>query len=291
MVQDLKIFFKISIVYFVIISAIAGYGLGLTAESSFGFWHFFIFIAGTAFLSAGSLSLNQIQEFEKDKKMARTQDRPLVTGSFTFEKAFAISSGCLIFGFILLFTTSSLSALIGLIVVLSYNGFYTLIWKKKWTFGAVPGAIPGALPPVMGYAAVRETIFTPDCIYLFLIMFLWQMPHFWALAIKYKDDYSKGNFPVLPSMLGAERTKYHISLYIFPYILLSIFSPFFVPYSYAYFFIVLPFAAVSLWHFFKFFRSDDEKAWLPFFLVVNFSMLAFLYAPIADKWFPLIFKV
>ncbi len=122
-------------------------------------------------------------------------------------------------------------------------------------------------------------------------MFIWQMPHFWSLAIKYADDYAKGNFPVLPAMIGSGRTKYHISFYVWAYVLLAIMSPFFVEYSYAYFILVLPFALLEVWLFLKYFKSDNEKAWLPFFLITNFSMLAFMVAPLIDKWSPMLFQV
>lgn len=291
MIENLKIFFKISIVYFVIISAVAGYGLGFTVETNFSLLHLLVFIVGTFFVSSGSLSLNQIQEYKNDKAMARTQNRPLVTGAYTFRRALTISFTCLGIGFLLLYLTSFISFITGVSIVLLYNVFYTMFWKKHWVFAAVPGAIPGALPPVMGYGAINPDIFTRECVYLFLVMFLWQMPHFWSLAIKYKNDYGRGKFPVLPFVLGDERTKYHISFYVFAYVLLAIMSPFFVPYSIAYLVLVLPFAIITLFQFIKFFKSKDEKAWLPFFLITNFSMLAFIYAPILDKWFPLIFKV
>ena len=172
-----------------------------------------------------------------------------------------------------------------------YNGLYTLYWKKNWAFATVPGAVPGALPGVLGFSVVNDNILAPACIYIFLVMFIWQMPHFWSLAIKYADDYAKGNFPVLPAMIGSGRTKYHISFYVWAYVLLAIMSPFFVEYSYAYFILVLPFALLEVWLFLKYFKSDNEKAWLPFFLITNFSMLAFMVAPLIDKWSPMLFQV
>ena len=172
-----------------------------------------------------------------------------------------------------------------------YNGFYTMYWKKNWAFAAVPGAIPGALPGVLGFSAVNDNILSSESVYIFLVMFLWQMPHFWTLAIKYKDDYKKGSFPVLPAVVGSPRAKYHISFYVWCYSLLGLMSPFFVDYLYAYFFVVIPFSILVVWQFFKYYNSENSKAWLPFFLVTNFSMLAFMFAPLVDKWTPMIFHV
>lgn len=269
----------------------AGYGIGFNVEQSFSWWHFFIFLVGTFLISAGSLSLNQFQEIEHDKKMDRTKERPLAKGSLEKNTALKISISFIFIGLCMLYFIKPLTFWIGLSIILMYNGFYTLYWKKKWAFAAVPGAIPGALPGVLGFSAVDDRILSAPSVYLFLVMFLWQMPHFWTLAIRYKDDYSKGNFPVLPAVVGSFRAKYHISFYVWCYALLGIMSPFFVEHLYAYYFVVVPFSIVVVWQFLKYFKSTNPKAWLPFFLVTNFSMLAFMYAPLVDKWTTLIFKV
>lgn len=281
------------IVIFVVISTIAGYGIGLTVENSFNLFHFLQVILGTFCISAGSLSLNQVQEVNKDKKMPRTQSRPIPSGQMSFKTGLLISISLIIIGSVILYFASPLSFYIGGIIIILYNVFYTIHWKQNWVFAAVPGAIPGALPCTLGYAAVNPDIFSAESIYLFLVMFLWQMPHFWTLAIRYSEDYAKAGFPMLPVVLGANRTIYHISFYVWAYVLLAVMSPFFVPFYYAYFLIVLPFAAFVLWSFMKYVRqhSSNEKAWLPFFLITNFSMLAFLFAPMIDKWIPILFEV
>lgn len=289
--QELKSFFKFGIVVFVLISAVAGYGLGFSVEQTFSWSHFFVFLAGTFCISAGSLSLNQVQELEHDRLMDRTQSRPLVTGSFSRDTGVLISLSLILLGLLLLFFVNPISFAIGLVIILLYNGLYTLYWKKKWAFAAVPGAIPGALPATLGFSAVNSQVFSASSVYLFLVMFLWQMPHFWTLAIKYQDDYAQGKFPVLPAVVGSDRTKYHISFYVWAYALLAIMSPFFVDFYFAYFLIVLPFSVLVVVFFLKYFYAQNEKAWLPFFLITNFSMLAFLFAPVIDKWIPIIFEI
>jgi len=291
MIQELKTFFKAGIVNFVVISAIAGYGIAHTVEMRFSIWHMLFFLLGTICISAGSLSLNQVQEVLNDKLMERTKDRPLVKGTFSRKTGFLISMSLIICGLIILYFINPMSFYVGSVIIILYNGIYTLYWKRNWAFAAVPGAIPGALPGVLGYSALDDNIFSSQSIYLFLVMFLWQMPHFWSLAIRYADDYKKGNFPVLPAIVGSGRTKYHISFYVWAYALLGIMSPFFVDWSYAYFILVLPFSLLVVWQFFKYFNNSSEKAWLPFFLITNFSMLAFLFAPLIDKWFPVVFSI
>lgn len=280
------------IVIFVVISAIAGYGVGLTVEQTFTWSHFIYFLLGTFFISSGSLALNQVQEAKKDAKMPRTKSRPIPSGKMSPVVGLVISLFNIVVGLLILFyLVKPLTAYIGLSIIFLYNITYTILWKPKWVFAAVPGAIPGAMPGVLGYSAVNDNIFSSESVYLFLIMFLWQMPHFWTLAIRFRDDYSKGEFPVLPSVLGKDRTLYHISFYVWTYAFLAMTSPFFVDFYYGYFIVVLPFAIKVVWEFIKYTRSTEEKAWLYFFLWTNFSIMVFLFAPVIDKWTPYIFHV
>ena len=281
------------IVIFVVISAIAGYGVGHAAEDTFNLVHFLLMIIGTFCISSGSLSLNQVQEVHKDSKMPRTQGRPIPSGQISRKTGLMISLSLIVLGSAILYYVKPLTCYIGLFIIILYNVFYTIHWKQNWVFAAVPGAIPGALPCTLGYSAVNSNIFSAESVYLFLVMFLWQMPHFWTLAIRYSEDYAKAGFPMLPVILGKERTIYHISFYVWAYALLAITSPFFVPFYYAYFVMVIPFVGLILWSFMKYVKTEstNDKAWLPFFLITNFSMLAFLFAPMIDKWTPIFFEV
>lgn len=284
MIKKLKSLFKSGIVFFVVISAIAGYGIGLPVEQGFDWLHFIAMVLGTTLISSGSLALNQVQEVARDRKMERTSQRPLASGAMTTKVGLGISVFNMIVGSLILFWVEPLTCYVGLVIIALYNGLYTLHWKPKWMFGAVPGAVPGALPGVLGFSAVNTDLLSSQSVYLFLVMFLWQMPHFWTLAIRFKDDYAKGEFPILPVMVGRERTIYHISFYVFAYALLAIMAPFFVSYYVLYFVLVVPFALMVVWQFFKYSKAKEEKAWLPFFLWTNFSLLVFLYAPLVDRW-------
>lgn len=291
MIKKIKLFFKAKVLVFVVASEVAGYGLGLSVEEPFSFLHFIAFLFSSTILSAGSLSLNEVQEIENDSKMERTQHRPLVTGELSRCAGLWISLVLICVGLLILWFLSPLAFWLGVATLATYNGFYTMYWKKHWAFAAVPGAIPGALPATMGYAAVNENIFSSESIYLFLVLFVWQMPHFWSVAIKYAKDYEDGSFPVLPIAVGAGRTKYHISFYVWSFALLGIMSPFFVSFSYMYFLCVLPFSFLIVGQFIIFFRNESKKQWLRFFMINNFSLLAFMFAPIIDKWIPIFFEV
>lgn len=291
MIENLKVYLKLKLVRFIIVGVVAGFGMGHTVEDPFQLKTLIFLVLGTFGISAGSLSLNTVQEAEQDSRMERTRHRPVATGEFSKTFAITLSLSLMILGLIFLFNIKLLTALLGLSIIVMYNGLYTLVWKKKWTFGAVPGALPGALPIVMGYSSVNSDIFSSVCVYLFILMFLWQMPHFWSLAIKYAEDYRKGSFPVLPAVVGSGRTKYHISFYIWGYLLLAIMSPLFVYASYGYFFLVLPMALIMFWRFFVFFKAKGTEGWLSFFIITNISMLVFVIAPLFDKWQPILFLI
>ena len=274
----------------VLITGALGYVLGFPFEYNLSYPHLILFLIGLGSISAGSLALNSAQEWKHDLKMNRTETRPIPKGLVSVEKAYVFSIALIIFGSLVLYYVQPLTCLIGLLTVLFYNIIYTMILKRRSPFAAVPGAVPGAAPVLMGYSAINTNIFNSESIYVFLLMFLWQMPHFWALAIRYMDDYAKGGFPVLPVQLGKQRTLYHMGLYLIPYVALAILSPWFVETGYAYFFLVLPLAVISVYEFYRFLESKGEKNWVRFFVWINLSMLGFLAAPVLDRWAFYFFK-
>jgi protoheme IX farnesyltransferase len=273
---------KFGIVVFALLSGMAGYSTSFAIESVFSWAHLLTTMMGLYALSSGSLALNQIQECEIDKKMPRTASRPIASGKISPRTASIISVSLLVTGFVLLYLASVAAFVVGVISVILYNGIYT-IYLKQWRFGAVPGAIPGALPVTIGYAANDMNVFTRDSIYLFLIMFLWQIPHFWVLAIKYKEDYQKGGIPVLPVASGNEFTLFQIGIYTFLYVLVATLSPWFTHASWTYLLVVLPISFYIIKQLFVYTQSKGEK-WFRFYMTLNLSMLIFLFVPVVDKW-------
>lgn len=265
-------------------AGLAGYAAGFFIESKFDYMHLLQFLAGLYFLSSGSLALNQVQEWQLDKLMPRTAKRPIAAGKMTPVAGFIFALSFLVIGNDLLFRSSTAAGWVGIASVVLYNGVYTYYWKRKWVFGAVPGAIPGALPVTIGYAANNPNIFNSESIYLFLIMFLWQMPHFWCLALRYKEDYEKGGIPTLPVAMGVQKTLFHIGLYTIAYVGVALASPLFVNASWIFLLMVLPFAFKVLQEFWRFYKSNGNERWLAFFMWTNISMLVFLVVPIIDKW-------
>lgn len=279
--------FKFGIVIFVVLTAVLGYALGFPVEANFSWAHLMLFILGLAAVSCGSFALNQTQEWRLDQKMPRTQGRPIPSGQISVGKAAAMGVVLTILGFVILFfRVSQEAALLAALTVLLYNGLYTIVWKMRTAFAAVPGAIPGAMPGLIGYAAVNNQLSSAPAVYLFLLMFLWQMPHFWSLAIRYKEDYRRGGVPVLPVVYGTAGTLYHSALYMMTYAGLVLLSPFFVEARLFYLVFVWPLTLKVLWEFVRFYRTGGEKGWGRFFLWINVSLLIFLLAPVLDKWWP-----
>lgn len=276
---------KFGIIIFVLFSGTAGYLLGQPSTEFFNWSHFALTLLSLFGYSAGSFALNQYQEVEIDSKMPRTEHRPIPSGKLSKKAALFLGIALIIVGVTSGFLVNELVGLLGLITVVLYNGFYTLVWKRRWIFGAIPGAIPGAMPVVIGYAAHTHELWRPELLYAFGIMFLWQMPHYWSLALRYAEDYKSAGIPVLPVSLGSDRTLYFIGIYTFGYVGLAIASPWIVFSKWAYLFLVLPMSAKVLFEFFKFFASRESKSWLRFFLWTTFSVLFFLIAPVFDRWY------
>jgi protoheme IX farnesyltransferase len=275
---------KLGIVIFVVLSGLAGYATSFAIEQTFDWNHLLRALGGLFFLSSGSLALNQVQEYKIDRRMNRTSKRPIAAGKLKPAAGAILSLTFLAIGGDLLYKASPTAAVLGWVTVVLYNGVYTYWWKPKMIFGAVPGAIPGALPVTIGYAANSPDIFNLESVYLFLIMFFWQMPHFWALAVKYREDYAKADVPTISVALGVERTLYHIGIYTFAYVATAVASPWFVRVSWVYLLLVVPFVFKILQEFYRFYTSHGEKRWLAFFMWVNLSLLVFLYVPVVDKW-------
>jgi len=154
-------------------------------------------LLGTALVAAGSSALNMLLERDTDARMRRTQARPLPSGRVRPQEALLFGSALSLAGLALLLTLSGpLAAGVALATWASYLFIYTPL-KRRTSLSTVVGAVPGALPPVIGWAAAQGRL-DPGAFVLFSILFLWQIPHFLAIAWIYRDDYERGGLPMLP---------------------------------------------------------------------------------------------
>ena len=171
----------------------------------------------TALAAAGAAALNQVFEVEFDARMRRTQNRPLPTRRMSVEEGMIIGVGCSIAGILwLTFGTNLLAGVLSAITIGSYVFVYTPL-KRVTTLNTIVGAIPGALPPMIGWVAARGHI-DFEAWLLFAILFLWQMPHFLALAWLFRDDYKQAGFVMLggtdssAAMIGRQSLLYTMAL-------------------------------------------------------------------------------
>src|SRR6187551_58612 len=168
---------------------------------------------GIGLAAASAAALNQILDQRIDAKMARTRTRPLPTGAVTEREAvaFAVALGCASM-LILWLLVNPLTALLTFASLIGYAMVYTLWLKRATPQNIVIGGAAGAAPPVLGWVAITGTVH-PHALLLFLIIFTWTPPHFWALAIHRRDDYAKVGIPMLPVTHGIELTRLHVLLY------------------------------------------------------------------------------
>lgn len=187
---------KPRITLMVLITAAIGYTFGVGADG----WQWptlLAMLAGTALSCMGAAALNQVVERDSDAQMKRTADRPLPAGRMKVRSALVTGLALSIVGVaILAVACNLLSAAICAFTVISYAAMYTPM-KRMSTLALEVGAIPGALPPVIGYAAAAGTVGEPAWM-LFAIMYVWQLPHFQAIAWLYREDYARAGMVMLP---------------------------------------------------------------------------------------------
>jgi protoheme IX farnesyltransferase len=154
-------------------------------------------LLGTALMASGTAALNQWYEADTDAKMRRTNKRPVPAGRIEPVYALAFGAWLSVTGFgELWFQTNPLAALLGLFTLATYIGVYTPL-KRRSAVCTTVGALPGAMPPLIGYAAANGHL-DAGALALFLILFVWQFPHFYAIAWMYREDYARGGIRMLP---------------------------------------------------------------------------------------------
>ena len=215
-ISDLKSLIKIGIVNSNLITAFTGFWLALhfTNASFMANWDILLLtMAGSALVIAGGCILNNWYDVDIDPIMSRTKSRPTVTGNISLHTTLVLGMGITAIGLILLLFTTITAALIALFGWLVYVVVYTMWAKRKYTLNTAIGSFSGAVPPLIGWAAIDPNLHIVP-IGLFLVMFIWQTPHFLALAMKKRDEYKAAGVPMLPVVHGFEFTKRQIVIYI-----------------------------------------------------------------------------
>ena len=181
----------------VLLTTLVGFYLGW--QGAMNFLLMFHTLFGTALLASGAAALNQLLEREYDAKMRRTQSRPLPSGRLQPTTVMLFGGICSVVGLVYLaLLVNPLTSIIGAVTLVSYLFIYTPLKRVTWA-NTLVGAIPGALTPLMGWAAARNNLGSEGWA-LFAILAFWQLPHFFAIAWLYRDEYAKAGFIMLPNV-------------------------------------------------------------------------------------------
>jgi heme o synthase len=276
---------KFGIVLLVLVSAAAGFMLRAPLGADFPWVHGLVVLVGVMLLSSGASALNQVQERDRDALMARTAGRPLPSGRISHAQGLTFATVATAAGAAVLWIGIGRTAgILGLIAAIFYNGVYTPWLKPTSAFAAVPGAIPGSIPPVIGWVAGGGGLTDAGAVILFGILFLWQMPHFWALALRYRGDYASGGFPMVSDVVGVEGTARLILLYASGLTAWSLAAPTFGVGGPVSFVLAALLGGRLIWLAIKFAREPhDQRGWLSLFLFSNFYLLLLFAGMVAER--------
>ena len=193
---DLLTLTKVRVNALVVATTAGGYYMA--APATVDFPSLAVTCLGTALVASGAAALNQVDERDLDRLMIRTRTRPVAEGRMSAAEGRAIAFVLALAGLaILFFGSTKAAALVALVTFSTYILVYTPL-KRRTSFATVVGAVPGGLPPIIGWSAAGGVLSTPAPWSLFLLMFLWQLPHFLAIAWLYRDDYARAGLPMLP---------------------------------------------------------------------------------------------
>ncbi len=202
---------KPRVVALIVFTAVVGMFLSTPGFLPFGTFLYATF--GIALAAGSAATFNHILDRAADAEMSRTRRRPLPTGHLSFQEAlvFAFVLGVLSM-LILVLRVNVLTAVLTFASLIGYSVVYTVYLKHTTPQNIVIGGAAGAAPPILGWTAITGEV-TPDALLLFLIIFVWTPPHFWALALYRRDEYAKVKIPMLPVTHGPEYTRLQILLY------------------------------------------------------------------------------
>ncbi|MFZ4402453.1 MAG: protoheme IX farnesyltransferase, partial [Bacteroidales bacterium] len=193
--------FKVSIA--VTFTAITGY---IVYTGSFDIQVLYLFVS-VFILAGGSSALNECQESKFDAVMARTKNRPIPTGKISINQAWIVSTIFVVVGLLLLyFIFNEITALLGFVNLIWYNLIYTNL-KRVTSFAVVPGSLVGAIPAFMGWTAAGGSVFETTIVFIAFFMFIWQIPHFWLLMLKYGKEYEEAGFKTINQAVNPKNLK------------------------------------------------------------------------------------
>lgn len=248
-------------------------------------------LAGIGLAAASGAAINHIVDQRIDALMERTQNRPLPTGDVDPRQAILFAVSLMVVSMTLLGAfVNALTAILTFIAMIGYAVIYTVYLKRATPQNIVWGGAAGAAPPLLGWTAVTGELGT-EALLLFLIIFIWTPPHFWALAIRRRDEYAKAGVPMLPVTHGIRFTKQQVLLYTLMLLAVSL-LPFVTRMSgLLYLAGAVSLGLVFVWRAFQLYRSEGDAlamktfAWSIYYLTLLFAfLLADHYARLLIRW-------
>lgn len=253
-------------------------GFALASKGHFDAWLFLALSFGLTGVIGSACVFNNYIDRESDRKMARTKNRALAKGLITGKNALFFAAFLGILGFLILsLFTNLLAALIAAIGFFIYVALYSF-WKHRATCATLVGSLAGALPPVIGYTASSHQL-DLGALLLFLILVLWQMPHFFSIAMWKLEDYRAASIPVLPVKKGISTTKVQMLLYIIAFIFAATLLTLFGYTGTAYLIVSLPLGLAWGGLCLKGFKADNNPLWarqmfrLSLMIIMAFSLM------------------
>ena len=284
--QDYLTLCKPKVVSLIVFTAVVGMFL---ATPNMVPWDVLIYgIIGIGLAASSAATINHVIDYRIDSIMARTMRRPLPEGKISIVNAiiFAWFLGTISMG-ILAFLVNTLTAGLTALSLIGYGFIYSMFLKRATPQNIVIGGAAGAAPPVLGWTAVTGTL-DPNSLLLFLIIFVWTPPHFWALAIYRRDDYAAADIPMLPVTHGVEFTRLQILLYTILLFIVTL-LPYLVGMSGLFYLVgaVLLGAGFLYYAILMRFNHDDQLAMRTFSYSIIYLMLLFAFLLI-DHYIPII---
>lgn len=273
---------KIRITFAVMFTTIAGYIL-YAKEFNSGM---ILSVLGILLLACGSAALNHLQEVRFDALMERTRKRPIPSGRISVPMAWGVVITLAIAGTWMIYAGSNIiGALLGLSAMFWYNIIYTYL-KRVTAYAVIPGSVIGAIPPLVGWVAAGGSLNDPFAILIAIFFFIWQVPHFWLLAMKYGPQYEVAGFPVITKVYSRKLIYAFTFIWVLATAIIAFMLPFFgVLNSYISAFGIL---ISSVWLVYQFSRlyTNYDKEFNPkrYFMRLNFYILFIVILMVTDPW-------
>jgi heme o synthase len=248
---------------------------------------------GIFFLACGSSVINHLQERRTDAMMARTRKRPLPSHKISYSSAVLVAVTETLAGSLILYLGSGITALIlGLLAMIWYNLIYTNL-KRITPHAVIPGSVIGSIPPLVGWVAAGGHLFSMPAFIMAIFFFVWQVPHFYLLAIKYGHEYTEAGLPSITERWSDSRTKKNIFLWILLTSITAVFVSFStLPVSVISAALILVSSLILVISFRSLIsRSDDTFRPFKYFMRINYYVLIITVILITSPLFYSVFHI